>query len=468
MADGARPSACTGRSRQRGGLTIDRPTDSAGYARGVRLPAVGRATARIGPFATSSAVGWLVAAVLALYIWGATATWNVPDPDSLPFRPLWAGGTLAALLLWLATKRRLSAVAAIALGSVVAMALTDVSYLATQGLRDLGLYLRAGERFLAGQPVYLDALFTTRPADLSLYPFLYPPMTLPVFGLLAELPRTFVEVVWAAGSFAAAIATLRLFGIRWRFVPILFLWPPFFQGLQVGNVAVPLGFLFAIAPWIGAGLVVAAVFKVYSGLAALWLLRERRVVEFIAGVGLVVAGIVVSLPLTGLGPWFDWWRALDLYRQSQPLLADYLYGFGLPRYLPILLVLLVAGLVAVAALRARGREGLARLGLATAVVSPSLFSHGLIVALPSFLALRPLALWSVFAITSVAPGLGWWAAIAVGVAAWFVPALRRRAGEATLDPLDPLDPLGGRPAPWPRDVDRRASEAYGSPLTNVR
>jgi hypothetical protein len=244
--------------------------------------------------------------------------------------------------------------------------------------------------------VYIDTLFTTRPADLSLYPFLYPPMTLPIFGVLSALPRLVVEIAWVAGSLAAAVATLRLFGVRWTFVPLLLLWPPFFQGLQVGNVAVPLGVLFAIAPSIGAGLVVAAVFKVYSGLAALWLVRERRVRELVAGIVIVVAAAILTLPLTGVQPWADWWRALDLYRQSQPLLADYLYGFGLPRYLPTAAVL---------------------------------------------------------AITSVAPGLGWWPAIAIGITGWFVAALRRPSGDPGAERIAADDagfhPLGANGVMWP-------------------
>ena len=114
--------------------------------------------------------GWLVAALLAGYAWFATLDWNVPYPGALPFGPLWIAATAAVIGLWVATGRPLTPVAAIALGAVAAMTLTDVSYLATQGLRDLHLYLRAGQHYLEGAPVYLDALFTQRPADLADYP----------------------------------------------------------------------------------------------------------------------------------------------------------------------------------------------------------------------------------------------------------------------------------------------------------
>lgn len=398
--------------------------------------------------------GWLLAAGLAAYIVGATLAWNVPEPGAVPFGPLWAGGTAAGILTWWAVRRRVSPVAAIAVGALVAMALTDVSYLATQGLRDLHLYLAAGERFAAGEPVYLDRLFTDRPDDLTRYPFLYPPMTLPLFAGLAQLPRPAVDALWVAGSVAAALAVLRWFGVRPRFALALLLWPPFFQGIQVGNVAVPLAVLFAIAPWVGAGLVVAAVFKVYSGIAGLWLLREGRTRELVTGVALVAAAALATLPLTGIDRWAEWWRGLQLYRESQPLLADYLYGFGLPRYVPEVVALAAAGLVVIAAVRAGGREGLARVGLATAVASPSLFAHGLIVALPAFLVLRTTALWTILAITSVAPGIAWWGAIGIGLAAWAWPGLRRSDSPEPDDGA--LHPLDG-PVPWP------AAEAPAGP-----
>jgi len=402
-------------------------------------------------------VGWALAAALGYYIWYATRLWNVPDRDAVPFGPLWIAGTSAALALWLATGRRLTPLATIALGSVVAMLLTDVSYGATQALRDLHLYVRAGEHFLTGQPVYLLGLFTERPTDLANYPFLYPPLTLPVFAALARMPAQLSDAGWLLGSLAAVLATLRLFGFPWRWCLLLLAWPPIFQGLQVGNVAVLLGLLFALGPRLGAGLVVGGVFKIYSAIAALWLVREGRWTQLALGVAIVAVTAALTLPLVGIALWPAWLRGLELFRQSQPILADYLYGFGLWRYAPPAVAFVVAAVVVVAALMARGREGLARLGLATAIASPSLYSHGLIVGLPAFLLLRARWLWTVLAITSVAPGIAWWLAIGLAVAGWWLRALRRdalvagtaRAREA-VDPdelvFHPL-PLGS--GPWP-------------------
>jgi hypothetical protein len=390
--------------------------------------------------------GWLLATVLAAYIWYATIDWDVPSPGWVPFGPLWAAVTIGFIAVWRVAGRSLTPVAAMALGSIAAMTLTDVAYSASQNLRDLHIYVTAGSHFLDGQGVYLSQLLTQRPADLSTYPFLYPPLTLPFFAVLAMLPRIVVDLGWVVTSVAAATATLWLFGVRRYWTLVLLLWPPIFQGIQVGNVAVLAGLLFAVGPWFGAGLVIAAIFKLYSGLAALWLLRERRWLQLVAGAGLVLGAALVALPLTGLDRWREWLAGLDWYRASQPLLPASLYGFGLARFVPFVAFVAIAGGVTVAALRLRGRDGLVGLGLATNVASPSLYAHGLIVGLPAILRLGSPWVWIVIGITSVAPGLGWWVGIGLTVLAWFVPWLRRRTDA---DESAELHPLGRFIEPWP-------------------
>jgi hypothetical protein len=206
---------------------------------------------------------------------------------------------------------------------------------------------------------------------------------------------------------------------------VFLVWPPVFQGIQVGNVVIFAGLLFAIAPRWGAGLVIAAIFKLYSGLAALWLIREGRVRQLLAGIGIVVGLAVVTLPLTGLDRWREWLAGLDWYRASQPFLPGSLYGIGLTRWLPFIVFAGIGAIVVIIALRSRGTEALARLGVATIVASPSLYAHGLIVAVPAMLRLREPWLWLVLGITSVAPGIGWWAGIALIVVGWVVTPMRR-------------------------------------------
>jgi hypothetical protein len=96
----------------------------------------------------------------------------------------------------------------------------------------------------------------------------------------------------------------------------------------------------------------------------------------------------------------------------------------------------------------RGHSGLGRLGVATVVASPSLYAHGFTVALPALLELRALTFWTAIALTSVSGGLTWFGALAIVVAAWFLPALRRSRGDLH-GSAEKLHPLAGQPGPWP-------------------
>src|SRR5439155_573174 len=176
-------------------------------------------------------------------------------------------------------------------------------------------------------------------------------------------------------------------GLSWRWTLAALLWPPFMQGLYVGNVMVPLVALFAAAPFArrAAGLAVAPVFKIYSAITTLWLIREGRLLELAVGGAFVVFVALATLPMVGVGLWSDWLKGLGLYRESQPVLPNSLYGIGLPHYAPESLWLLVATVVVVLALMACGREGLTRLGLATVIASPSLYAHGFVLATPAYL-----------------------------------------------------------------------------------
>jgi hypothetical protein len=388
-------------------------------------------TPRLAPWPSvfGRVAAWSLPVLLGAYILYATIDWEVPQPGGIRFGPLWLVATVLGGLGWFVSGRRFTPVAVMALGSVAGMVLTDITAIVGQNLRDLHLYVRAGDHFLRGEPVYLDRLFTVRPADLSTYPFLYPPATLPFFAVLARLPQILVDVVWLGASIGAGYATLRAFGVRGAWIVILLVWPPFFQGIQVGNVAVFAGLLFAIAPRWGGGLVVAAIFKLYSGIAAAWLIREGRVRQLVVGVVVVLAISAVTLPLTGVDRWREWLTGLDWYRASQPLLPASLYGLGLPRYVPFAVFVVGAVLVVLAALGSRGVEALGRFGIATIVASPSLYAHGLIVAVPALFRLDAASLWLAVGITSVAPGIGWWLAIGLVVGSWFVPALRRSVVE---------------------------------------
>ncbi len=405
---------------------------------------------------------------VAAYVLVATVDWEVPAPGGFRFAPLWLGLTALAAATARLVRGRLGPVALLAAAAGAAMVLGDVTLFWSQGLRDLHLYLKAGARFLDGSPVYLDGLLAERPADLSEFPFLYPPLTLPAFAALSALPWVVVDAAWVAGSVAVAVAGLRAIGLPTRWAIAALAWPPFAQGLYVGNVAIPAFGLFAVAPWLGGALVPAAIFKLYNGIAALWLVRDRHLRSLAAGIGAAVAVALATVPLTGVDLWWRWLEGLDWYSRSQPLLPGSLYGFGLPRYVPAW-VGAAAGLLAIAlALQVRGRSGLGRLGVATVVASPSSYAHGFTLAVPAILELRPLWLWLVLSITSVAPGIAWWVALAVVVAAWRLDALRRASAgtvaAGTPDDDDAwLHPLPAAVEPWPKAPPRPLDDALAPP-----
>jgi len=404
--------------------------------------------------------GWLLVGCVVAYI-AATCWWRtVWFGPGVGFLPAWIA--LAAVSLgsgcWLAARsgRRLRPLEASVLLAWPGMVLTDLSG-TYQPLRDLGIYLKAGQHFLSGAPVYIQSTIDARPADLTNYPFLYPPMTLPFFGVLSLLPTIVAQAIWVAGSLALGLAALRLMGLRWRWVLLAPLWPPLFQGLWVGNVVVPALALFALAPRLGGGLVLGAVFKSYTGIAAMWLVRERRWRGLAAGLVGLAGLAVATLPLTGTRPWLDWIEGLRLYQVSQQDLPA-LYGFGLMEFVPLWGFVGLAVLAVVAALAAGGREGLARLGTATIVASPSLWAHGMLVAVPSLLYLAPAWLWLGLAITSSPEGIQWWSLVALVAVSWAVPWLRRdvtaRPEAAWLDPL-----ADGASGAWPDMPDRERGPA---------
>ena len=434
-----------------------------------RIAAGGRAAlrrladSRLGQTAPGRAVvaepRWLLPLVLAAYVLYVTWTWEFPDWRGIPFPPVWIAATLAGLGLWWRRDGLLRPITATATVVVTAIVLTDITMFWTQGLRDLELYVKAGDRWLTGGPVYMSIPLAARPEDLSNYPFLYPPLTLPLFGALALLPFPVAGAIWVAASLAAVVAGCRWIGLDWRWTALVLAWPPAAQGLYVGNVAVPLFALFAAAVWRPALLVVAPIFKVYSGLAALWLLRREHWRSLAVGTVAVVLVTLATLPLTGVDLWWRWLGGLQVYQISQRLLPDYLYGFGLARYLPFVVFVVLAVAVTVLALRVRGRrEQLERLGVATVVGSPSLFSHGWLLAIPALLRLDTPWLWLALGLTACSPGLAWFVALGLVIASWFGPALRKRPG------LDRWHPLGDGVSAWPEAAGRPGRQ--GAPATS--
>jgi hypothetical protein len=254
---------------------------------------------------------------------------------------------------------------------------------------------------------------TSLPADTSQLPFVYPPLTMPFFGLVAALPRAPVVVAWELAAVGSAVLSLRWFGVRWRWCPVLLLWPPFVEGIWVGNVAVPALLLLAAASRAAWTLALGPVFKLQFAVPALWLLRDRRWRDIAIGSGIVVGLAVITLPLVGPGAWATWIDALRAFQATAaniPGLAgaplSLLISF--PAYVICSAVAIALGLVV------GGRVGLARLAVASVVASPSLYRHGLLSLLPGLLGLDEVLLWVGLGIVTNPTGM--WAAVILAAA----------------------------------------------------
>jgi hypothetical protein len=319
-------------------------------------------------------------------------------------------------------------------------ALTDLRQFGTHPLRDFDIYVRAGQDFVAGAPVYISAPLTTLPSASEL-PFLYPPLTLPMFALLALLPGPVSAALWLGALGGASVLAWRVIGIEWKWLPILLLWPPCFTGIWSGNVA-PIAFmLFALGPISVAFLILGVTFKLHNGIPALWGLRERRWREITVGVALLGVLGLATLPLVGIGAWRDWILSLGYFgatAQAYPTVISH----ALWRFLPAAIVVALSIAAVVIGLWRSGTPGLARLGVASVVASPSLYVHGLMVLVPGLLELPATFCW--FALSVAALGIwGPWLAVICAVIGLLVPAI-----PAARPPHDRYHPSGSLSA-WP-------------------
>ncbi len=398
--------------------------------------------------------GWAAAAAVGASIVLAGWTSSLPQPLGWPFGPSWLAAVGLILGVALIVRRRLEPVLVLAVMAIVGWVLVDLTFLEGRALRDLDLYLKAGLHFRLGQPVYLDHLVSARPVDPTDYPFVYPPPALPLAAALSILPADAIRIACLVGSIGAALVGLQRIGLRGWWLVAFLAWPPVVEGIYVGNVAILLFLLFAIAPRTGLGLVVGPLLKPASGTLGLWLVAERRWREIGLGLLIVIVLVLASLAVTGTDPWPAWLAGLAWFARSQPEVPATFYGIALDRYLPVLVTGAIGiGLLGLALL-VRGRALLARLGVVTVVISPSLYAHGFSVALPALLELRALAVWAALGLMAAPLGPAWLIAPAIVAASWGLPGLRRGPSTAELDRGDDwIHPLRRATGPWPGAPD---------------
>ncbi len=383
----------------------------------------------------------------------------------VPFGLWWVVATTAAVVS-LRLRSGVSPVArswpgfALVAWVVVAWLLFDVLlWQQTNHLYDLDVYLGSAGRWLAGGQPYMTAPVSAWPPTPGQDFFLYPPPLLPLFGLLSKLPNAAVAVAWVGLLVACAYAAFRALGLRPLWSLVLLAFPPVMIGVESGNVASLTFLLFALAYRAGGSLVVDGMFKVQSGLASLWLVRTGRWRGLMFGLLAVGAIAIVTLPLVGVDAWRAWLAGLGYRAESQPAVVS-LFGFSEARYLPGPAFVAVSVSAVALALVFSGRRGLAALGLASILASPSLWPHGFVFALPAILMFQSGALvWLVLGAGATGPSM--WLLFYAG---WLAVVAARRLP-------DSLHPMAGTDGPWPRPaalrVTRRGTfrEPGGGPAT---
>jgi hypothetical protein len=289
------------------------------------------------------------------------------------------------------TDGRRSMASIVAIAAVTSWLTYDIKTLPHQPLRDIHLYLGAGATALSGASPYLTAPISTV-ANPDKLPFVYPPFTIPLFELLASIPRPIAEAIWTGGSIAAVVAAFWLLGVRGRWLVVLLAWPAPAVGIAVGNVASYTFLLYVLGFRFGAAIILSGAFKVQSVIPALWLVRERRWRGIAIGIGIIALAAIISVPIVGLQTWFDWPNGLRFFQESIHSFPG-IEGVSLARRFGPTLVLTLTVIAVGFALLGRGRNGLARFGLASIVGSPTLYLHGLSPLLPGALFLGPELLW---------------------------------------------------------------------------
>lgn len=405
---------------------------------------VGVRWARIGPFDLTIPVGVAIVAV------GFVDQLGRPI-GGLPFGLVWVVATAAAL----AVLRMRSAVSpvgrswaglALVVWVVAGWLLFDLLlWQQTNHLYDFNVYLGSAGRWMAGGQPYMTGPVSAWPPSPDQDFFLYPPPLLPFFGLLSKLPNPPVAVAWVGFLVACAYAAFRALGLRPIWSLLLLAFPPVTIGFESGNVASLTFLLLALAYRASGSLVLDALFKIQSGIPALWLLRTRRWRGLLFGLAALAAIALVTLPIVGLDSWRAWFAGLGYRAESQPAVPS-LFGFSYARYLSsAAFVALSTGAVAFALLFS-GRRGLAALGLASIAASPSLWPHGFAFALPAVLMLESgAAVWVVLGAGAIGPNM--WLLCYSG---WVSVVAARRLPDA-------LHPMAGTDGPWPRPAALRFS-----------
>jgi hypothetical protein len=330
--------------------------------------------------------------------------------------------------------KRLTLALAVMVGALVLASLPQLRASFPFGI-DLEIPLRAAGHWSAGTAVYSPSAMQVQSGpDL---PYLYPPFLLPFLAPIATLPREPVLDAWFGVCLVVAVWTCRRLGIPWPVIPALIVWPPFGEGLEVGNVQVLLFAAFVavfyeqrsglleqreLRPsrdvWNGMLAVAVGALKVTQSLPLLYLARRRFRAAILGVVG-VGAVVLATLPLTGVSIYWDWLAQLE--KASDPAWTvggmGLGHSLGIPGAVP-------AAIGIVLALAVRGRDSAAWLGIALVISTPSAHGYTFLFLLPALLTIRrdlAIPIGGLFLFYYTAP---WW--LASGLVVCLMIAAARR------------------------------------------
>jgi hypothetical protein len=286
---------------------------------------------------------------------------------------------------------------------VISLRITIEAFLIPIWGVDVVIPLRAAARWLAGGQPYLAESFQAGPGyDV---PYLYPPIFLPPFAVLAQLPWVAVIVAVNIACAGAAILALRRLALPMWLVAVAFLWPPVSGTIQGGNLQLPLFAAFtwlywaaprrpfrpepripggdrpALADGLLAGIIPAVKVSQAHAWVALLRLRPRAALGGLAALALLAALI---LPITGIGLWGEWLAQSE--RAADPTWS--LAGAGLTSGLPPIVTLGVAIASMVACLFVPPARAGLWIGILTTIGAPSLRMYGLLMLIPAMLEIR--------------------------------------------------------------------------------
>ena len=323
---------------------------------------------------------------------------------------------------------------------------------------DLLIPLKATERWLDGGVVYLPDAFTDPGA---LPPFLYPPFVLPFVAPLTALPELALRWAWVLGTLAVGWWSFRWIGLGLIPATVGLVWIPMAEGVWTGNVSVVIFLAFVAALWhragdggparprqldvpgetgprigfLAASLAALKPSQVHGWLAVL----RRQPRSAVLGVVPWVVVVLLTLPLTGIGPYFDWIGQVRLAADPQwPMM-----GVSLLAYLPaIAFGALVAGSLAVAWLL-RGPDTGAWLGILMFLVTPNMHSFNGLFLVPAMLLIRREFALVAAMLMATYSAQGWWLGAAIVVATMLVGTRWPIAREAQDVPgSPPSGPVG--------------------------